>query len=233
MPTVPCPNCHRALNLPESLRGSEVQCPHCQTVFTAPAGEAVTPRPVLQPAGSSPTQGPSSDFDFPDEAASRRTERFGGRTTGPANWLRTAAIIEFLLSSCCFLFGCFSLFESPIPMPKDQAVVLAVVLLIGGTVQVGLAIVTLLGAGALASQNNYGLAMAGCITALVLGLKSLLQLAVAGLQLLGGLDRMNPAYLAASCGVFVVVLIAALGEWLGGIQGLIALSNDRVKSQFR
>jgi len=138
-----------------------------------------------------------------------------------------------VLSSFCFVVGCAGLNEVFAEIRGTDAVFIAGVLFAGGALQIGLGIVTLLGAQALANQRTYGLAMAGCITALVLGLKSLLQLLVWGLQLLAALSRFHNIYTTIACGGFILVLVAVIGEWVGGIQGLLALSNDKVKAAFR
>src|SRR4051794_33055924 len=113
MQSIPCPSCRQRLNLPDSLRGSPVRCPHCRIVFTASGEEPalVTLQPAAEP--SPVTQGPIEDFNFKEDkgnrpAGSLRTRR---KTSGPANLLRTSACLEFVISLCCFAAVALGNFE--------------------------------------------------------------------------------------------------------------------------
>jgi predicted Zn finger-like uncharacterized protein len=77
---VNCPNCSRALRVPDDLLGQSVQCPSCQTTFTAalpesprPSGRAA-PReePEEEPA---PRRRPRRDEEDDDDRPSRRSRR--------------------------------------------------------------------------------------------------------------------------------------------------------------
>ena len=47
--TISCPSCTRVLRVPDDLKGQQVRCPSCATVFTAGAAEPLIPPPVEQP----------------------------------------------------------------------------------------------------------------------------------------------------------------------------------------
>ena len=247
MPTVHCPNCQKPLNLPDSLRGCSVCCPHCQTIFTAPTGEAASSWPEPRPApAAGQTQGPASDFNFQEEETGRASgrRRLNRKTMGPANWLKTAAIIEIVLGSLClgsgvlvttgglFAAGAMGALGNMLEQVGPLVVILAL-FLGGGILLIGIAVVVLLGALALARQKNYGLALTGSILALLLGIKSLLQTAFAGWAVLGTVVHMNCCAFLLAGTVFGLVLTATIGEFTGGIQALLALSDEEVKEAFR
>jgi len=60
---VACPNCSKALGLPDNASGKSVKCPQCQQVFKAPA--AATAKPVAKPVKTAEPKKPSLE---PDEA---------------------------------------------------------------------------------------------------------------------------------------------------------------------
>src|SRR5690242_8501391 len=75
-----CPNCNRALRVPDDLLGQSVQCPSCQTTFTAslsepPQSSSRTPpreEPEDEPA---PRRRSSRRDDDDDDRPSRRSRR--------------------------------------------------------------------------------------------------------------------------------------------------------------
>jgi predicted Zn finger-like uncharacterized protein len=60
-----CPNCNRALRVPDDLLGQSVQCPSCQTTFTAslPASSERQPPPSQEDEDESPPPRRSRDDD--------------------------------------------------------------------------------------------------------------------------------------------------------------------------
>ncbi len=163
------------------------------------------------------------------------------RTQTPAIWLRISAVMEFVLSTCCLFGGCVIAAGLPgtfgpgndIP-DKEVAVVFGVLAIGGGLATIGMGVVVLLGARALASRRRYGLALTGAILALVLGLKSLIY---AGLTGMGGLaaieERQDAAMIAGSCIGSILGLAASVVDLIAGIWGLVVLSNERVRNAFR
>jgi Zn-finger nucleic acid-binding protein len=83
----PCPSCKRELSGPESIAGSEVQCPSCRTVFLAgdgrgPRGTGIaserTPLSAMPPAEvRTPYRQRSPDDDRPQRSANAPEGRSG------------------------------------------------------------------------------------------------------------------------------------------------------------
>jgi len=156
--------------------------------------------------------------------------------------MRASAILEFVLSMCCFAAGCVLASGVPAVLEaidavdeKEVAIVLGVVFFGGGVLIVGLGIVLVLGAQAMSARRRYGLALAGAIIALVLGLKSLVHLGVFGLGTLGAIAerKVEPAVMLVPCGSLVLVLAAVVVDLIAGIWGLVVLCNERVRESFR
>ena len=81
-----CPNCSRALRVPDDLLGQSVQCPSCQTTFTASLPAAPErPAPSEREDDRPPPRRPRDEDDFPrrrrrdedddDDRPSRRSRR--------------------------------------------------------------------------------------------------------------------------------------------------------------
>jgi predicted Zn finger-like uncharacterized protein len=47
--TTACPSCQRVLRVPDDLKGQQVRCPSCASVFTAGAAEPILPPPAEPP----------------------------------------------------------------------------------------------------------------------------------------------------------------------------------------
>jgi hypothetical protein len=82
----PCPSCKRELSGPESITGSEVQCPSCQTVFLAGDGRGSRAMGIASerhPPAASPVEMPtlyrqrSPDEDHPVSRAEAPPGRSG------------------------------------------------------------------------------------------------------------------------------------------------------------
>jgi len=112
MATIKCPSCRRFLNLPTSLRGTQVQCPSCHTTFVPPREEDLSvglmtksthvppPSPVPRPAGPAQVGGPAEDFDFNDEEHARHF-RMRRKVDTAASWLRRTVLLDFLPTFLC------------------------------------------------------------------------------------------------------------------------------------
>src|SRR5437867_928663 len=87
---VACPQCRKALTVPDHLLGSQVQCPGCGTVFTAGAdANPPPPPPALEPARFEDEPRRRSDYeDEPrrgrdDEDEPRRRSDYEDRRDRP------------------------------------------------------------------------------------------------------------------------------------------------------
>jgi hypothetical protein len=109
--TITCPFCQRRLLLPEQVRGTEVRCPSCQTVFRAGAEPCLVvvaaidpqpsaPRPDADPPLALPAA-PAGQFAWADRPPPRRKSRvllytFAGVVVGfgllvvLGTWLQTS-----------------------------------------------------------------------------------------------------------------------------------------------
>jgi hypothetical protein len=73
---VSCPECRRALQVPDEFFGKKVQCPDCKQMFMANPGEAPTPGAIQIAPATSPSAAPLPPRDAtPHEAGSDRRHR--------------------------------------------------------------------------------------------------------------------------------------------------------------
>src|SRR5262245_42165943 len=95
MPTVHCPSCKRALNLPESADIESAQCPLCRTAFEVPARAAPAlppvPRANVREIGS-PASSPSPfEFDEDHQALTPAGDRRAVHSA--CTWMRAAGVV--------------------------------------------------------------------------------------------------------------------------------------------
>ena len=114
MPTVRCPSCKRALNLPESVDIATAQCPLCGATFAAPPSrvEAVPlaapippmPRAVVHEEPGQWSE-PQTPFEFPSNPLPEAENR---EAASARFWLKSAGVIGlihlFLCSCVSFVF---------------------------------------------------------------------------------------------------------------------------------
>lgn len=235
MSLVSCPNCRKPLNLPDSLRCSQVQCPHCQAVFTSPVVLGVKEKPVLlNPDDSllpSPPRRSEGDLEEAEEEfrARRRWDVYC-KTKAAAQWMRFGAALEIMFSPCCFLAGFNDLPHGP--GGKGIEFLIAGAMLLGGGLNVVLGVLTILGAQALVAQKSYPLALTGAIIALLLAIKSPIQLAAAGMVVYESLNSGTLSMFLLSATALFLMLGAIAGELIGGIRGLIVLADEEVRQAF-
>src|SRR5947209_5259427 len=98
MPTVRCPSCKRALNLPEHADFSTARCPLCQTTFDV-ADQAPSPRPATRvsvPGISrvdTSSVDASSPFDFDDDSHHHLPRGDRKALTSAGHWLQAAGLL--------------------------------------------------------------------------------------------------------------------------------------------
>lgn len=238
MSSVPCPNCRKPLNVPDSLRSSQVQCPHCQAVFNTPVVLGVKEKPVLlepaDPPIAPPTRRSEGDLEAAEEEfRSRRRWEIYCKTKAAAQWMRFGAVLELVFSPCCFLAG-FSDFLVPLGAGgKAFELLVAVMLLLGGGLNVVLSVLTFLGAQSLAAQKSFPLALTGSILSLVLAIKSPIQVTAAGMGIYEALNSGALVLFPIAGSAFFLMLGAIAGHLIGGIRGLIVLADQEVRQSFQ
>src|SRR5436309_9491039 len=99
---LPCPHCHRTLQLPDHLAGQTLRCSACQATFLVPAD-----RPSPPPAEpEEPTPPPAnSPFSFEEPAAPAGNSAAGGSESHAGARRRMRVAGTFLL----YGLGCAAL----------------------------------------------------------------------------------------------------------------------------
>lgn len=120
--TIACPNCGKALKLPEAVIGKRVRCPGCQEVFTATAPEEEEP---IRPAAESesvqerPSRSRRVEREEPEEEEEDRPRRrrrrrrddddddYGVRRGRPhrGGTVLTLGILAVFFALCCPCIG--------------------------------------------------------------------------------------------------------------------------------
>jgi LSD1 subclass zinc finger protein len=238
MATIKCPSCQRILNLPDSLRGTEVQCPTCQTTFVPPREEELLEAipladPVAQavpepPAPSPESGGPAEAFAFNDEeqATENRVRR---KVNEAAAWLQRTVICDFIPTLMCC--PCAWAFKTASPVPNPE--ILLIALGAAGLILLGLDVMVLVGSHFLTRRRLRGLATTGAILAFVLAGKSVVQ----GLWLMVIFQvQRHTDDLCVSLllmGLMGLTTGTAINGILGGMQTLSILRNREVRRSFR
>jgi hypothetical protein len=212
------------LNLPDSVRGTAVQCPLCQTTFQAPEEEvAPTPRP---PAAARPREN-QTDVEELDFSTERDDSALGFRhraaLRSASRWLQATVLLEFFggVGNCCFGIS--------IPRIESEHTGYALV-----TVFIYFFPLLFIGLGAvqLSQRRSFGLSLTAGILALVMALFFLLACAPAGLHAVHLLSdgRMGGfVFLIAAA----LMLAGAVSAVVGGVKTLQLLTDPEVKQSFR
>jgi hypothetical protein len=94
----PCPGCCAQLTVPPDDLGSNVQCPHCHTVFAA-----VKPGAIVAPVADAEVVPPRREADEPDPRPARRGRaKVGGLRTIASVGVLSAAKMS---GAMCFVIG--------------------------------------------------------------------------------------------------------------------------------
>jgi hypothetical protein len=116
MPTVHCPSCHRALNLPRAIDVVTAQCPLCQTTFDVARQTEQPPRstplrPSVVRVDTASAKAPSPfDFERPSDPLDDDTRK---AMASAASWLRWAGLLGLAHSLVCWCGTFASLDNSP------------------------------------------------------------------------------------------------------------------------
>jgi LSD1 subclass zinc finger protein len=239
METIKCPSCRRILNLPASLRGTEVQCPGCHTTFVPPRDEdpsvgrmadpPYVPPASLVPRPTRPAQvgGPPEAFDFNDEEQARyyRTRRKVDRA---ASWLRRTVLFDFFPTFLC----CPVIIEIArwVKVPEGEPLVVA--MLAGGLFILCPNVLVLAGLHYLTRRRFVGLVMTTGLLAFVVALKDLM-LAFWLVQGLLQAVRLGPCVSLLILGLLALAAAATVNGVIGGIQTLTVLNDPEVRRDFR
>ncbi len=101
--TIPCPECGRALRLPEELIGQEVRCPICQATFVAEVPASPLPTYTVREEPLPPRRR-SDDQDLRRPHRSPRAPGDDYRVPHRGTLVLTLGILSIVLS-CCFPAG--------------------------------------------------------------------------------------------------------------------------------
>ncbi len=179
-----CPDCATALRVPESLLGSLVKCPKCQTTFTA---DLAPPEPLRHE--ETPTYRPAPDEEEPagdyetreDEMRPRRRRRRRFRSeaaesavAGPA----IALMVSAGLGICSnFLYMVWRIFDVSLtftppskssPPGYQTGYMLGLTMVIGGSLLgIIMCFVVLTGAIKMKNLRSHGFAMTACILSMI------------------------------------------------------------------
>ncbi len=224
---VHCPSCSRALNLPETVVGQQVQCPICRHVFQ-PTGETAPLRPQ--------SQGPVARFEE-DLLPSRRpypslrrrdhgnAPRPGDGRTAAAVWLLIAGIIDTVVIPAIYLFLFGTGYGSHSP-----AIILIVTILLFPFYLPALVLVFIT-AGVMRTARGKGLIITGCVMTFIVAVELLIVSAIIVLGLLrafrtpGSRGRVWEDFVIYALGVLVVAVPGIISSIIAGIKGLIAVSR--------
>jgi hypothetical protein len=233
MATIKCPSCGRLLNLPNSLRGTEVQCPSCHNNFVPPRDDeplaiplaAPVMRPVPVPAQGAAAEAAAA-FDF-DDAEQARHNRVRRKVDAAATWLRRAVVCDFLPSLlCCPIFA-----EAPahVFVARDLWVF---ALVGGGLLIMSPSILILIGSYYLTKRRVYGLVMTTAIMAFLLAIKDMALMSLVTVFVLRVFPR-DGCISLFSLVTFILAAAAMINAVGGGIKTLNALNDREVRMDFR
>jgi predicted Zn finger-like uncharacterized protein len=176
-----CPSCDAALRVPESLLGSTVKCPKCETTFTAELPPPQSVRSDLPPPEESPPiriREDEDDFGGEDEDRPQRRRRrrdYGdaeAEVSGPAISLMVSAGLGIAANIAYLIFRLADLALLKQPIPTNQAgqagFAFGVASVIGGALLgILMCFITLAGAIKMKRLQNHGLAVTACVLALL------------------------------------------------------------------
>jgi hypothetical protein len=233
MPTVRCPSCNRALNLPEHADIDTAKCPLCQTAFAVTA-QLPPPRPL--PARAAPTpvrrrevEPIATPFDFHEEASDPLPRDDRKALYAAANWLKTGSLLAI---GHTFLCGCCPFLSVP-GLGEDVITVCCFCHL----VRIAVSIIIYNGAEAFNRRSSHGWALTSCVLALMLAALSLLFI----LPILLDLPLQGPARLGMGPNEDQVVAMLAGGLStlavivtfvVGAVKGFLVLRRPAVRRAF-
>jgi predicted Zn finger-like uncharacterized protein len=181
-----CPSCDAALRVPESLLGSTVKCPKCETTFTAELPPPQSVRRDLPPPDEAPPlrirKDEADDLGDEDEHYPRRRRRRRRRrgdygdaeaeVSGPAISLMVSAGLGIAATIAYLIFRLADLALLKQPIPTNQAgqagFAFGVAGVIGGALLgILMCFITLAGAIKMKRLQNHGLAVTACVLAML------------------------------------------------------------------
>jgi hypothetical protein len=247
---IACPSCQRQLNVPENAAGKQVRCPatDCGTVFFVPAPQVpvAPPKRPAHAADAGPFDfnrpspvGPEADFGFVDHTEGG-IKGIGLRTriNRAAGWLNTAAgsIVFYTLFVITILIAFFVMTAGQRWQFLVGAACFPFVLL-------PFPVAMVIGARMLARTRRWGIALAGTIVSLVVGVLSLLGLVGAAISFLMsfvggaaaaqmGASAVGSFAMIAACGNLVLLTVMAFFCTFAGIVGMRVLLHTEIKKTF-
>jgi hypothetical protein len=239
MPTVRCPSCQRALNLPDYQHGGDARCPLCHTTFPTaspqsldPATSYLPPIPLTMPTSQArpETKEPTPfDFEEPNESESlSRPDRHALRSA--SNWLKAHAGIGIVHMFTC---GCVNVlaFGALTGVGGELYLTGAILDVLLRLVAFG---VIAAGADSMERRRSRALATTAAVLAPLMGVYLLVP-AFLLLTTVGGRGRSSltaeETILPACFSLLLTILVAVLGV-VGGIRSLVLLNKPEVLRAF-
>ena len=176
-----CASCGKLLRVGDDAAGRQFQCPGCQQLGAVPAGAApagVEPSPFQPPdragfqAGENPFQSPAQAGELPPDRE-QASQYAAQRLAGPALGLIITASLSLAMSVCITAIYVVVLLmtlsgrnfgNQPAPPNLELG---AAILIVVGVLGILRGTLVIVGAVKMKSSNNYGLAMAAAIVAVI------------------------------------------------------------------
>jgi hypothetical protein len=220
MPTVRCPSCSRALNLPDFADIQAARCPLCQATFDVPA------RPDSAPPG--PADADAGDQLVPPDRVDPELQADHAALHSAVGWLKAAALFSLVNALGC---GCFSFPSDSTDNP------LVVGLFFGYLTRLAVSLLVWWGAESLNRRTRLEVAVAGSVGAVVLsGLSALLLLplllsAVHALpDLTEGVLNLEDTLMFSLVGGFHLAIVVLF--LVAGSKGIAVLRRPSVRQGF-
>jgi phage FluMu protein Com len=235
MPTVRCPSCNRALNLPESSDIVTAKCPLCQTAFPvvdrveSPPRPRPTTAPVARAVLREQTPGPLP-FDLepgrPDSLGRDNRKALGAASS----WCKAAGFVGLLHTILCWC-GTFG------NVSNDTFVA---GYCIGHLLQIAVSVLVYRGASALTARRSFGTAQLAGLMAFVAVVFEVLFAIPLVVTLGDALDRSSssrgrtgPGEEVPICLFLLALQLVVVALFLmAGVKTLLALNRPGVRQGF-
>jgi hypothetical protein len=224
---ITCPSCNRALSLPETMQGQQVQCPLCRNEFRA-GGNGPPPVPAAaDPYGREGGYPPPRSWDRDDREAYppyEPTDPAARSRSSAAVWLMISGIVDVLVLLVFYLL----LFTADRGRSRPPVDVITIISLMALLFYVAPLIFIFLAAGTARNPNASGLVIAGSVMTFILALEHLFVGGIVGIvwieMVSGPFRRAEPVPPAVPI-LALLCLIALVFSILAGVKGLIAASQ--------
>jgi hypothetical protein len=231
MPTVHCPTCKRALNLPESADIASARCPLCQTAFEVPSRAAPplplpsVPRAVVRQTDAGQAA-PRPPFDFDDDQQDLPPAPDRRAVQSACKWMKGAGLtgLSHLFFCACVSFA-FVNFNEALVLTYCGSYVF----------QLFASLMVYNGANALHRRTSAGWVYIAAVLALVL---SALTLLLALPVLSAAIDGVGRRGMAGEDLLILIVagllnLAVILSFLIAGVKAILAVRRESVRRGFQ